>query len=295
MNRPTIAIIGPGKVGSALAILARDAGYDIVAVGGRDEARVRAVASEVGNDVQALSVTAAAASSEFVILTVSDAAVQSVAEKIAQAASLASGAIVVHCSGALTSEVLSSVKTQPDISTGSFHPLQTFPNVESALESLPGSHSFIEGDARAVEVLERFGADIGTTCVPIETESKVLYHASAVMACNYLCSLIDAALTANEAAGIDRGVAVQALRPLIQATLDNIVSLGPEAALTGPIQRGDAQTVALHAQALSQVSPELQALYRALGSWTVSLASRSKEQGQAEIAALESALGEIDV
>jgi predicted short-subunit dehydrogenase-like oxidoreductase (DUF2520 family) len=146
--------------------------------------------------------------------------------------------------------------------------------VEAALESLPGSYCFDEGDEAALEALETLGADIGARCVRIDTANKPLYHATAVMACNYLTGLLDAALHLAESARIERQTAWQALEPLIRATVENISKLGTEAALTGPIARGDRRTVTAHLAALDESAHELSALYRALGSWTVGLALR---------------------
>lgn len=294
MTRPSISIIGPGKVGTALAKLAFAAGYCVGAMGGRVASRVAEAAATVGGQTQALSIAEAAAASELVFLTVSDSAIESVAGELARTGSMKDGSVLVHCSGALTSERLAPVQSNPSVAVASFHPLQTFPTVESALASLPGSHCFLEGDARAIEMLEDFGAALGTHCVRIETHAKVLYHAGAVFACNYLCSLIDVALSANEAAGIDRGVAMTALRPLIETTLDNIARLGPEAALTGPIQRGDSRTVEMHVRALAQVNPQFEQLYRVLGARTLELAERSNPTDEATLAAMRRVLDAVD-
>jgi predicted short-subunit dehydrogenase-like oxidoreductase (DUF2520 family) len=290
MKRPSISMIGPGKVGTALARLAAAEGYTINAIGGRDAAQAKAAAILVGEQTRALSIEEAAAASEVVILAVSDSAIEEVALDLARGGSMQDGSMLVHCSGALTSELLFPVKVNASVSVASFHPLQTFPTLESAMTSLPGSHCFLEGDDRALEMLEVFGAALGTQCVRIETDAKVLYHAGAVLACNYLCSLIDAALGANEAAGIGRGTAMMALRPLIETTLSNIVNLGPAAALTGPIQRGDAQTVDLHMRTLEDAAPNLARLYQALGESTLSLAEGKASFNEATRTGLRRAL-----
>ena len=292
MTLPSVSVVGPGKLGVALAKLAASAGYRVNAIGGRNASRVGAAAASIGGEVQALSVPEAAAASDLVFLTVSDAAIEEVAAELSRAGSMRDGSVLAHCSGALTSELLASVKVNPKVSVASFHPLQTFPTVEMAVANLAGSHCFLEGDAPALEVLAAFGAALGTQCVRIETRAKVLYHAGAVISCAYLCSLIDAALAANEAAGIERGSAMKALLPLIESTLSGIATMGPEAALTGPIQRGDAKTVEMHVRALGTVSPQLQHLYRVMGSQTLALAARSKPFDEATLAALHRVLDE---
>jgi predicted short-subunit dehydrogenase-like oxidoreductase (DUF2520 family) len=181
---------------------------------------------------------------------------------------------VAHCSGALSSECLAPARRELGCHLASFHPLQSFPTVEAALASVPGSYCFGEGDEAALVALEELGAAIGVHCVRIETEHKALYHAAAVMACNYLTGLMDASLALAASARIDRAVAWQALEPLIRATFENISELGAEAALTGPIARGDRRTVKNHLTALDRNARELSDLYRALGSWTVDVALR---------------------
>ncbi len=294
MTRPSISIIGPGKVGIALARLARSAGYRVVALAGRDLARTEAAAAEIDPEICALGPTEAARACELLFLTVPDSSIAGVARQLLDAAALKEDSVLVHCSGALTSEVLANAQRDREqnqqVAVASFHPLQTFPTVHSAESNLPGSHCFLEGDERALEVLEAFGAAIGTHCVRIETRAKVLYHAGAVIACNYLCALMDAALTATDAAAIDRRTARSALRPLVEATLDNIAKLGPEAALTGPIQRGDHETVSMHLRALGEAVPELKTLYQELGCWTLDLATRSGQPDRGSIETLRRAL-----
>lgn len=294
MTRPSISIIGPGKVGCALARLAQDAGYVVNAVGGRDSNRVSALATTLGEPTRALSISDAAGASDLVLLTVSDSAIGAVASEIARANSLRDGAVVAHCSGALTSECLEPMKSRRDVAIGSFHPLQTFATVEGAMARLPGSHGFLEGEPRAVEILARWGADLGMECVRIATSAKVLYHAGAVFACNYLCTLLGASLDANEAAGIDRATAMRALRPLIESTLDNVLTLGPDVGLTGPIRRGDVQTVEMHVRALAAVDPSLVRLYRVLGVHTLELAEASQRFDESTRAAMLRALQDLD-
>jgi len=126
----------------------------------------------------------------------------------------------------------------------------------------------------------------------IDPERWQHYHAAAVMACNYHVTLVDAALELMENAGIGRGPALDALRPLIQATTDNVLNAGPEAALTGPVRRGDAGTIRRHLAALSTASEETRKLYVAAGRRTIALAKRAGlDRGAAvEIAA---ALGDL--
>ena len=261
-------------MGTALGTLAVRAGYRVTAVAGRDRRRTEEAASRIGAAVPVLSPRDAASRAELVLLAVPDDAIEASCHELVAARAFARGSIVAHCSGALSSESLAPARRELGCHVASFHPLQSFPTVEAALESLPGSYCFDEGDEAALAALEALGAAIGAHCVRIDTAHKPLYHAAAVMACNYLTGLMDAALRLAESARIERRTAWQALEPLIRATVENISKLGTEAALTGPIARGDLRTVTAHLAALDESERELSDLYRALGRWTVDLALR---------------------
>ena len=275
-DEPVISIIGGGRVGTALAVLASQCGYRIAAVAARDPEHAEAAAERIGPDVRALSAAEAAGLAELVLITTPDDTIEEVCAELAVCGAFREGAVVAHCSGVLTSTVLASARESASCRIASFHPLQTFPDLEAALDSLRGSHVFMEGDEEALALLGRLGERVGMRCVEIATASKVLYHAAAVMACNYLCALMDASLALEEQAGIQRADAWEALEPLVRGTLANITRLGPEAALTGPIARGDEETLGHHLDALAGQDPRLEGMYRSLGLWACEMALRSK-------------------
>lgn len=270
-TRPGIAIVGAGVVGTALGMLARQAGYHVEAVASRSEDSARRAAQRIGGAPTVCSLDEVADRASLLLLTVRDDALAEVAQRLAKADNLRSAAVAAHCSGALSSEVLAPLRRE-GAAVASMHPLQTFPNVDAAIGALKGCHCFCEGDPPALSVVMQFAADIG--CVPVELEStrKSLYHAAACMACNYLATLQEAAIATAVLAGIGVEQTRKALAPLVAATVDNVFDVGPAKALTGPIARGDAGTVACHLEALDATDPELAALYRQLGRRTVKLA-----------------------
>jgi predicted short-subunit dehydrogenase-like oxidoreductase (DUF2520 family) len=291
-ERPSIAIIGVGKVGTALGALAVRAGYRVAAVAGRSRHQAAERATRIGAQVPVLSPSEAARRAELVLLTVPDDAIEASCGELLSERALSRGTVLAHCSGALSSECLAPARRELGCRIASFHPLQSFPTVEAALASLPGSYCFEEGDEAALAALDELGAAIGVHCVRIDTEHKALYHAAAVMACNYLTGLLDAALALASTARIDRWTAWKALEPLIRATVDNIAELGTETALTGPIARGDRSTVTSHLAALERSAPQLSDLYCALGSWTVGLALRKGSIRDGDARALLQALAD---
>jgi len=272
-----ISIVGPGRVGTAIAVLAGRAGLR-VAVGARSRDRAEAAAEIIGPAATPCTPAEAAAASDLVLLTVTDAAIETVCTELAE--SFNSGAVVAHCSGALDSTVLAAAGTR-GCHTGSMHPLQTFPSAEAA-----GTYCFIEGSAEAAGALRELAERIGAKHAEIRPGQKALYHAAATMACNYVTALIDAAAAAAEQAGIDRATALAALGPIVRTTVANVFSMGPEGALTGPIARGECEIVRMHAEALASCPRDLQALYRAAAAWTIGLAERKGTINHAQADAL---------
>jgi predicted short-subunit dehydrogenase-like oxidoreductase (DUF2520 family) len=271
---PTISILGPGNVGTALGALAGRSGYRVLAVGGRNEDRARQAAQRIGPDVRATGLDDAARAGELVLLTVPDDAIAPLARRLAEQGAFRDRAIVAHCSGALDSEVLAPARDRRRCALGSLHPLTTFPTVESALDAMPQADVFVEGDARALAALSELGRRVGRSAQPIDREGKVFYHAAAVLACNDAVALLSAAIAAAGHAGIAPARALEALRPLVEATIRNVFQLGPDEALTGPVARGDAGTVARHLHALDARDPRVAALYRAAGNQALVIASR---------------------
>jgi len=273
VDLPTIAIIGPGKVGISIGILASRAGYQVAAVGGRNKERTSAAAKRIGNGVRARSIPEAAKKAQMVLLSVTDDAIEDVCVKLAEQRKFKQKAVVVHCSGALSSNVLTTACDYCKCSIASMHPLQTFPTIDTAIKRIKGAYCFCEGDENAVSVIEELAKNIGMKPVRISSKSKTLYHAAAVMACNYLVALMDSAISLAENAGIDRTTAWLSLKPLVTATLNNISSMGTADSLTGPIARGDIKIVSRHLHELSFVDEALAAVYRSIGLYAAEMAA----------------------
>jgi predicted short-subunit dehydrogenase-like oxidoreductase (DUF2520 family) len=271
---PTIAIIGPGKVGTSLGILAARAGYSVVAVGGHRKESTATAARRIGKNVRPCDTAEAAKDAEMVFLTLPDDIIEKICSELAQKNQFTKGAIVVHCSGALSSNILSAAREYCQCSVASMHPLQTFPTIDAAIKMMSGTYCFYEGDECAIAVIEHFAGDIGLRPVPISSTSKTLYHAAAVMACNYFVALMDSAIAFAEKAGIDRRTAWSALEPLIATTLKNITEMGTTNSLTGPIARGDVKTICRHLQELALTPGHMASVYRTMGLYTVEMAIR---------------------
>jgi len=275
-----ISIIGCGKVGAAIAQLATGAGRKIAALASRNPERADDLARRIGNPQSACDVARAAGAGKLVLLTVNDDAIEPLCDRLAREGAFGAGSIIAHCSGALGSDILARARDSCRCRIGSMHPLTTFPTVSAAIEKFSGTYCFCEGDTDATDALMELASDIGAKPMLVESGNKVLYHAAAVMACNYLTALMDAAVTLCRHAGIDRKTALQALGSLSATTLENVSKLGPAAALTGPIARGDARTIHRHLEALSRCDDDLRDFYRIAGKWALKLAANRENRNQ---------------
>jgi predicted short-subunit dehydrogenase-like oxidoreductase (DUF2520 family) len=271
-SKPTISIIGPGVVGSTLGRTLRRVGYTIAAVaGGSDETRTAELARAI--DASDASTAQAAAAGELVLLSVPDAAIQRVCDQLAAAGALGHRPMLAHCSGALDTSVLQSAR-DAGCAVGSMHPLQTFPSVEAAIARLPGTWWFIEGDEAALPAMDAIATHTGGRAVRIDPAGKAIYHAAAVMSANYLTTVLDAALEMYERVGLDRDIARKAIAPIVRATVENVLQHDTADALSGPIARGDVETVDAHLTALDTLEGDFAALYRRIGLRTVRIARR---------------------
>jgi len=208
---------------------------------------------------------------DIVFITTPDGAIKSVCDSISEKNGFKSGSVVLHCSGALSSTELLSAKTCGAY-IGSMHPLQSFASTEYEFNPFSGIVTSVEGDEKAVEAAQHVIEDLGSHCVAIKTEAKMLCHASAVVASNYLVTLLDLALSLIKLAGIPDEDALRGLKPLIDGTISNVEKMGTQNALTGPIARGDIQTIEKHLSEIEAKTPRHLSLYRILGLYTVEIA-----------------------
>ena len=227
----------------------------------------------------------ALAAADALFLTVSDDAIAEVCARIAKAGGFRPGQAVFHCSGALASEMLAPARRK-GAAVASLHPLQSFPAPAEALRRMKGAWFAFEGDARALPMARRIVKALGGNLFRLKAADKALYHAAACVLSNYLVALADAGGAMLSAAGLSRRDAQSAALPLVRGTLENLQRLGSPRALTGPISRGDAETVGRHLAALSRLPPEFAELYRCLGQYTICVALRKGSLSAAAAARL---------
>jgi predicted short-subunit dehydrogenase-like oxidoreductase (DUF2520 family) len=266
-----IGVIGAGKVGTALAHAMKARGLVVVSMCDIDAEALETARGYVGEG-PAYTTDAAGVvkTADVIAVTTQDREIRSVAKTLAERFERFDGKLFFHTSGAHPSSELAPLDKKGAI-LGSLHPLQTFPDIDSGIAALPTTYVFIEGDERAIAVLEEIGSTIGHKAVRIDSANKVLYHLSAVVVCNLLSALMYTGEDVMRRIGIDLGP----FFPIIEATLKNIEAKGPLLALTGPVVRGDAETVAAHLGAIHGMEP-VRTVYRALSRVALAM---SEERG----------------
>ena len=264
---PTVGIIGPGRAGVGLALALRQAGVRVIGLHGRRRKSVpRGLTLSVGGVAPWL------ARADVVLLAVRDDSLGPLVSDLARSGAVRRGQVFLHLSGALPAAVLQRLKKR-GAHAGAMHPLMTVSaDPRRAAEHVRGATFALEGDAASLRAARAIARRLGGVPVVIASRSRARYHAGAVFASNYVVVVLAAAEQLLADAGMTRRVARRALLPLALASLENVWEVGPEAALTGPIRRGDAGTVRLHRRALAPAPREL---YQAVGKAALALATRA--------------------
>ncbi len=278
-SRPSLGFIGTGVVATALSQALEAAGYRIAAVHGRDRGRAEKLAQGLSGARVAASRQGVADAADVVFLAVADDAIARVAESV----SWRPGRAVVHCNGAASIKLLRAA-SDAGADVGVFHPLQSFASAEQARRLIPGSAFRIEASSEPLRhLLEDMARALGGRPLALGAD-PTLYHVSAVLASNYLVTLLDLAAGLWPSFGATREEGLAALLPLVRGTIENVERLGIPAALTGPIARGDEGTVAHHLDALRQVAPHAVPVYKelALGAVRVALAKGTIDRAKAQ-------------
>lgn len=289
--KPGFSIVGCGRLGTTLARVLVEQGYPARGFASRTlESAVKA-AELSGSANAGTDPVAAVRDADMVFITTPDGLICEVCQSMAGSEAFRPGQMVFHCSGSLPSTILDSARHSGAL-IGSIHPLQSFATIQVDRNPFEGIIAAVEGDEKAVETGLAIAADLGSKGLTIKTEAKTMYHASAVVASNFLVTLVDFAYHLLGVAGIDASDAYSVLGPLIEGTLANIKKTGPVQALTGPIVRGDAGTVADHLREIADQAPERLALYKILGRHTVDIARKRNSLGEEALAGLDRLLGE---
>lgn len=269
-RQPSVVVVGFGRVGGALALGLRRAGWPVSVLPRSSEAVRRAAQLGIGlADLESLR------TADLCILAVPDAAVPSAAALVREDLRPSCG--IVHCSGALPLTALGT----DDAPVASFHPLVA---VSDAKDSLAGHAVAIAAtDEGLSEHLTRMAEALGLKPFEVPETGRAAYHAGAVLSAGLLVALADVAVSAFELAGLERQRALDALVPLMYSALRGAETRGLERSLTGPVVRGDVAVVQAHLEALP---PELGAVYRLLSRRALGLATSLPAETRSALARL---------
>ena len=271
----TLSIIGSGHLAMTLGRLWRLHGsLALLDVLSRHPDNAKAACAFIGGG-QPLSDYADLAQADITLIATPDDQIATCCEKLSATGLIRPGTVVFHCSGALPAAVLASAEACGAV-TASIHPVRSFASPEQVAQSFAGTWCGVEGDEAALTILRPLFVDIGAKLVDIDPAAKTVYHAAAVIACNYLVTLLDVALQAYAHAGIPEEVAMQMMALLVRKTVDQAFAAGTAAALSGPIARGDMGTVQKQQAAVSAWDGDKGELYALLARETMKLAQRRK-------------------
>ena len=272
MGRPSLNLVGAGHVGRALGRVFTARGiYTVQDVLTRSQASAQAACAFIGagHPVDAPGWMRPA---DVWMLAVSDDRIGEVTTALAREHEV-KGAVVFHCSGAKASGELDALRLA-GAAVASVHPVRSFADPAAVASHFDGTWCGVEGDASALAQLVPAFEAAGARIVAIDAAAKTVYHAASVFASNYLTTVLDAALRAYQAAGIPEPVARELAGPLAGETLANVLRLGAEKALSGPIARGDEATVTRQQAAVDAWDGASGRLYAALAEATRDLARR---------------------
>jgi len=272
---PTFNLIGAGRVGQTLAHLwHRQRCFAIQDVLTTSLASALAACGVIGAG-QAVASPAALRPADVWMLAVPDAHIATAAQALADARPDLSedkpAPVVFHCSGAQSSQALAPLAAR-GWHVASAHCILSFANVPTALQQFPGTPCALEGDDNACARLRAAFTTIGARCFDVESADKLLYHAAAVFATNFLPVLQATAEDLWQDTGMPPELVAQLRATLLRNAVDNITTLGPKQALTGPAARGDTAAIARQGAAVAEWDAQAGAAYAALSTLALRLA-----------------------
>ena len=257
-----ISIVGAGRTGRALGRRLHESGWKIHSVVTRSQSTARRAMRSIGAGRSRGEISRELFSAPVILVSVSDSAIESVVARLAAFGNEhLRRKIVLHTSGALGSGVLASLRTY-GAAVGCIHPLQTFSGV--GIPALDGRIFVIEGDPAAIRIARGIARSLTGQAIRLNPAARSLYHAAATITAGHVLALVESAVQLFISLGMKRREALKALLPLTRQVLENLERLGPRAAWTGPLARGDYGVVALHDKSLRTVAPEYLDAYRAM-------------------------------
>lgn len=258
-----LIVVGPGRAGGAIALASRSAGHEVVGV----------LSRRPTDEWETLAWDEALPEADVVLIAVRDDAIAEVVDRIAP--HVADVGVVAHLSGFTPVLALREIQDR-GTAVGGFHPLQSLPDPETGSRALSGSFVGIGGDPLSVDVLTHLASSLGMEPFHLDDASRPAYHAAAAAAANFVVTALAVSADLFESAHIDPRVS----RPLVERAVANVFDKGPANSLTGPIARGDIETVIGHLEAAHDVSSYVGRQFRLIAEATAIRAGREEDLHQ---------------
>ena len=268
-----VNIIGAGHLGQTIGyLLNQTSAFKLGGIYTRSEVSGLDAINFMGGGFYCADILSLPAA-DVTFITTPDNAIRSACERLSSNPQLKLNSLVLHGSGALTSDELNAVK-ELGCHIASVHPMQSFARPDLSIQQYAGTYCAVEGEPEGILRAREIFDAIGSICYEIDKQHKSAYHAAGVFASNYVVTLSQQALACMQQAGVDDKLAMQVITGLMRGTLSNLEqTLSPREALTGPIKRGDYETVNQHLNAIHEKK-----LYAMLGNATLPLTTLSEEK-----------------
>jgi|Wag4MinimDraft_11_1082651.scaffolds.fasta_scaffold01090_5 predicted short-subunit dehydrogenase-like oxidoreductase (DUF2520 family) len=271
-----VVIIGAGRTGTVMGYLLKKSGFEIIGVKNKHLASAHKSVELIGageafNDIDLKNNLKFA---DLIIITTPDDIIAQMAELLLQY-DLKDSVCLMHMSGLHSSHILNK-KHKKGINVFSLHPLQAVSSFDEGIKSLPDATFSLEGDKKGLEIAKLVADRLNLNYHLMKSESKVLYHTAAVVASNYMVTIINSSYKILQKAGIEDKDIKGGILNLVKGTLSNLQKMPPEEALTGPIERNDINTIREHRKELKKLAYEQLKLYDVLGAYTASMAGKDR-------------------
>ena len=262
----TVALVGPGRAGTTIALALLELGWRVASVAGRAPDAPSTVSAAACLGAEQTLLTDVGRGAGIVIVATPDRSIESAARAVAP--SLEPDALVFHLAGSIGLGAFSALlEARPDVRTGALHPLQLFPSASMGIERLRGAWAAVAGDPQTADLAR----SLGMRPFDLADADRAQYHAAAVVASNHLVALLGQVERLTAACGVP----FEAFAPLVRSSVADAFGLGPARALTGPVSRGDLATVEKH---LATLDPGERDTYRTLAR---EVARKARSDGHA--------------
>lgn len=286
-----VGFIGAGKVGTSFGLFLNKKGINLSGFSSRKYSSSERSAYLTNSKAYEDKIDLVK-ESDIIFITTNDDSIKKVADEISSSELILNKKVICHMSGALDSTIFTELK-EKGATTASLHPMYPFSNIEQSAKQLQNANFSLEGDGEYFESIRKLLEKTSITYQEIETNKKILYHTAACIASNYLVSLLNTSIDMLKSVGFEEKKALSMLKTLVSQTINDIFEFGPQDALTGPISRGDIDTVCRHLEKLKETdNEEWLKLYQILGLSTLNIAKNKGEINENILKKLEKELNE---